>query len=168
MARFELIDNLKQEIREEEDLLDPSKKEARQSIIKDSDDLWGMCEFIITTFSLRFPEAMAEFLNVVEEKRARSDKFGAPLEYNSVHKNMEARYEVIFPTAVVQVPDPFDFTGKRTITRYESLAGVLKVLFAKHGFPNFPLVDDGDKHQVRLFKEFFRRYKKLFGIAEVL
>ena len=168
MAKFENIEALKQEIREEEELLNPNAKAVRESMTKGANDLWDMCDFIINTFSLRFPEAMAEFLNVVEEKRSRSDKFGAPTEYNKDHKNMEARYELIFPTAVMRVPDPFDFTGKKFITKYESLAGVLKVLFAKHGFPNFPLVDSNDKAQTKLFKEFHRRYGKLFAIAEVL
>lgn len=169
MAKFQLLDDLRQEIKEEEELANPNLKQVRSHIITDANnDLWGMCDFIISAFAARFPEAMIEFQKVVEEKRSRADKFGAPKEYDAVHRNMEARYELLFPTAVVVVPDPFDPTGKKVIRRYESLAGVLKVLFSKHGFPNFPLVDDNDKHQARLFKEFFKRYQKLFGIAEVL
>ena len=123
------------------------------------DDMWPWLDEVVTTYvemMKHTPGAWESFRAQIDGRRDNMNKFGESKGQQQVVKDAEYRVKLAFPAF-------HDNHGE-----YQEITPTLKAAFKRFGYPDFPTAKIGDTSSKRVFDKFFRRYHKLFGVADEL
>ena len=123
------------------------------------EEMWPWLDEVVTTYvemMKRTPGAWESFRTQIDGRRHNMNKFGEVKGQSQIVKDAELRVKLAFPAF-------YDNHGE-----YQEITPVLKQTFKRFGYPDFPTAKTGDAKSKRAFDEFFRRYHKLFGVADEL